>query len=505
MRMRGRVSRTILSGLLAGCMVVTPLGAAYAEAMPAEPVVEITAEESVEIEKTSESIASEADAETPGETLEASEPEETPETVETEAIEESGEVIVEEAEAVSLEAGYSDPVKDFVARLYEYILQRRPDGDGLNAWTDVLKSGREQGAKVAQGFIESPEFQSRRMDDTTYLTILYKTFLNRKPDAAGLKAWQAVLDSGLSRMHVFRGFAESKEFTEICQRYGIQRGYAILNAPMDQNEGVTKFVVRCYRLCLGREADEDGLNAWCNALLTGRDTAKEVAYGFFFSQEFERRNIYGEDYVRLLYNVLMEREPDLNGLDYWNTSLMETKSREYVFNSIADSQEFRDICARYGIQSGSGIYIGWRELDAGDYLGEYLSLPDLLNMKPLEDIVFGGKGIAYASESGFYLSYEQEQGRMSLINVGADNVMLSGGKIGDDAEKFQSMLFRTNWEAGFYGEDEDGNLILAYARTIGEAPYIAYIILDSDGFVTSWIVNNWVDDGLEQYFECLRK
>lgn len=94
---------------------------------------------------------------------------------------------------------------------------------------------------------------------------------------------------------------------------------------------------------------------------------------------------------------------------------------------------------------------------------------------------------------------------MSLINVGADNVMLSGGKIGDGAEKFQSMLFRTNWEAGFYGEDEDGNLMLAYARTIGEAPYIAYIILDSDGFVTSWIVNNWVDDGLEQYFECLRK
>ena len=117
--MRGRVSRTILSGLLAGCMVVTPLGAAYAEAMPAEPVVEITAEESVEIEKTSESIASETDAEAPGETTEAAEPEETLETAETEAIEESGEVIVEEAEAASLEAGYSDPVKDFVARLYE--------------------------------------------------------------------------------------------------------------------------------------------------------------------------------------------------------------------------------------------------------------------------------------------------------------------------------------------------------------------------------------------------
>ena len=97
-------------------------------------------------------------------------------------------------------------------------------------------------------------------------------------------------------MHVFRGFAESKEFTEICQRYGIQRGYAILNAPMDQNEGVTKFVVRCYRLCLGREADEDGLNAWCNALLTGRDTAKEVAHGFIFSEEYGAIDTHHSNY-----------------------------------------------------------------------------------------------------------------------------------------------------------------------------------------------------------------
>ena len=132
-------------------MVVTPLSVAYAEAMPAEAAVEITAEGSAETEKTSESIASEADAEASGETLEASELEETPETVETEVIEESGEVVVEEAEAASLEAGYSDPVKDFVARLYEYILQRRPDGDGLNAWTDVLESGRRAGREGSAG------------------------------------------------------------------------------------------------------------------------------------------------------------------------------------------------------------------------------------------------------------------------------------------------------------------------------------------------------------------
>ena len=138
--MRGRVSRMILSGLLACCMVVTPIGAVYADPMPAEAAVEITVEESAENEEVSESIASETDAEAPRETLEAAEPEETWEAVGQEIIVESEEVVAEEAEAVSPEAGYSDPVKDFVARLYEYILKRKPDEGGLNAWTEVLNA-----------------------------------------------------------------------------------------------------------------------------------------------------------------------------------------------------------------------------------------------------------------------------------------------------------------------------------------------------------------------------
>ena len=125
--------------------------------MPAEAAVEITAEGSAETEKTSESIASEADAEASGETLEASELEETPETVETEVIEESGEVVAAEAaDAASLEAGYSDPVKDFVARLYEYILQRRPDGDGLERMDGCTKIRKRAGREGSAGLYREP-------------------------------------------------------------------------------------------------------------------------------------------------------------------------------------------------------------------------------------------------------------------------------------------------------------------------------------------------------------
>ena len=249
-------------------------------------------------------------------------------------------------------------VEDFVERLYTYILGRPADKGGLTQWSEVLRSGKEQGAKVAQGFIESPEFQSKVLSDREYVEILYRTFFGREADAEGLAGWLNVLDSGLSRMHVFKGFAESDEFDGLCSEYGIIRGNAVLTAPMDQNEGVTKFLVRCYRLCLGREADTDGLNAWCSQILSGANTAKEAAYGFVFSQEFTGKNLSDEEYVRILYRVFMDREADDFGLQSWVDVLSQGGSRVHVFNGFADSVEFQEICDGYGIASGSGVSVG---------------------------------------------------------------------------------------------------------------------------------------------------
>ena len=243
-----------------------------------------------------------------------------------------------------------EKIKTFVERLYNEILGRSADPAGLSAWTDVLYSGKEQGAKVAQGFIGSDELKKRNLSDEAYIRALYRTFFNRDADSGGLAAWKKVLDSGLSRMHVFKGFAESDEFTKICDSYGIIRGYAELTAPMDQNEGVTKFIVRSYRLCLNREADASGLNGWCDAILSGRNTAKEAAHGFVFSNEFIKKDLSDREYVKVLYRVFMDREADGGGLSSWEKVLKEGKSREHVFNGFADSAEFRKICQSYGIK-----------------------------------------------------------------------------------------------------------------------------------------------------------
>ena len=260
----------------------------------------------------------------------------TEETVENELLEASG-------------------VEGFVERLYTRILGRQADTAGLKAWADVLKSGKEQGAKVAQGFIESEEFRNRSLSNDAYLRILYKTFLNRKPDRGGMDAWMSEMNAGLSRMHIFRGFAESPEFTEICQNFGITRGSVQIREARDENAGITKFIVRCYRLCLEREPDAGGLNSWCEAILNGSETAKGAAYGFVFSNEFKARNLSDSEYIRILYRVFMDREADDSGLNSWLKVIDNGKSLFHVFNGFADSREFAGICASFGIDPGPSL------------------------------------------------------------------------------------------------------------------------------------------------------
>ena len=261
------------------------------------------------------------------------------------------EEVVQEQEVT--EASASDSVEGFVTRLYSKALNRKPDAVGMNDWVAKLKNGTAQGALVAQGFIDSTEFKNRKLSNKDYVTVLYRTFFDREPDNGGLNYWIDALEDGLSRLYVFRGFAESNEFSVLCQKFGIVRGNASLSEARDQNGEVTKFVIRCYRLCLNREPDTAGLNDWCKQLNSGAKNATEVAYGFIFSQEFQKKNLSNSDYVKIMYRVFLDREADTAGLNDWVSKLSQGYCRHHIFNGFSGSAEFAKICGNYGVAVGS--------------------------------------------------------------------------------------------------------------------------------------------------------
>jgi hypothetical protein len=120
-----------------------------------------------------------------------------------------------------------------ICRLYQAMFRRKPDTAGLDSWAASLVANRNalgnQTAAVqavAAALATSAEFQavySPSSSNSTFVTILYEVVLGRSPDAGGLAAYTAALDSGsLTRSNCIVAFSEGQEF--------INRTYANINS-----------------------------------------------------------------------------------------------------------------------------------------------------------------------------------------------------------------------------------------------------------------------------------
>ena len=125
------------------------------------------------------------------------------------------------------------------------------------------------------------------------------------------------------------------------------------NGSTNQNNGsVSDFVARFYVTILGREADESGLNHWTSSLLSGEKTGADVAKGFVLSPEFVGQNNSNSVFVNKMYEAFFNRDADDGGFNNWMTKLANGTSREEVLAGFVKSQEFKDLCAAYGIIPG---------------------------------------------------------------------------------------------------------------------------------------------------------
>lgn len=242
-------------------------------------------------------------------------------------------------------------VTSFVTRLYTLCFGRQPDDEGLIDWKNSLVSKRRGGADVAYGFFFSPELRNRNLSDSEYVDLLYKVMLDRNADAGGKAYWLGCMQSGVTREGIFKGFAESKEFNDLCAFYGITRGTVKKVQGRDRNPGLTSFVARMYTKALGRGYDISGLNDWCDRILDKKWTVTDAAtIGFFHSQEFLNKNLSNAEYIKVLYRTFLGREYDIQGYYDWLNKLDSgAMTRDQVLQGFSNSQEFRNIMKEYGL------------------------------------------------------------------------------------------------------------------------------------------------------------
>jgi hypothetical protein len=112
-------------------------------------------------------------------------------------------------------------VKSFVRRMYQKLLVREPDAGGYSTWSTGLLNGSSYAANLVSGFTSGAEFTNRNLNNTDFVTALYRACFNREPDSGGLNSWVTQLNGGTSRATVVYGFTHSAEFVNLCASYNI--------------------------------------------------------------------------------------------------------------------------------------------------------------------------------------------------------------------------------------------------------------------------------------------
>jgi|GEM_PF-1509730 len=109
----------------------------------------------------------------------------------------------------------------YVYRCYSQTLGRAADVGGLNYWTGIILNGTNSAKAVAESILFSTEFQNKNTSNTDFVKVLYRTYMGREFDAAGLNYWVGLLNSGMTRRQVAASFGNSPEFQAIMNSFGV--------------------------------------------------------------------------------------------------------------------------------------------------------------------------------------------------------------------------------------------------------------------------------------------
>jgi len=237
--------------------------------------------------------------------------------------------------------------RSLVVHYYGAILNRYPEPDGKLYWNSEAARVQALGANLnevwyalAMSFFTSVEYTAFGRTNAQFVDDLYRTFLNREPDAAGHAFWMNQFAAGLTQEVVLVAFMFSDEFRAFTASiFGNTSVRRELDAVMD-----------FYRGLLARLPDGGGFNFWVQRFRTAQCTgpgavtaeAEAVSGEFARGAEYAGRNRSNTQYVGDLYNAILRRGGDGPGVQFWINAIESgVLTREAVRQQFVQSPEFQ--------------------------------------------------------------------------------------------------------------------------------------------------------------------
>ncbi|MEE2953245.1 MAG: DUF4214 domain-containing protein, partial [Pseudomonadota bacterium] len=127
-------------------------------------------------------------------------------------ISEQGEAVLESSLESSPEAVQIQTITLPIIGLYQGILLRTPEPEGLEFWSEAISSGRLTFTDLIQTFAETSEIQERypelgeSVSNEELVNLFYENILGRVPDASGFDFWLNALQQGQVTISSFTSF-----------------------------------------------------------------------------------------------------------------------------------------------------------------------------------------------------------------------------------------------------------------------------------------------------------
>ncbi len=272
---------------------------------------------------------------------------------------------------------------DPIAGLYQSVLGRAPDAEGLAFWQGALASGQDLGS-IESAFRGSQEFQglgggggggnvtvqgagpqydnaqpiTPSYGSTSAIENWYQTNLGRQADPAGLQYWSSAFGATLDPNEIAQlqaspeymnrqavsGFYDTELGRKAAQdTTGLDYWAGLANAgtPLDvirqgisgSSEGQTFDLNNLYQTELGRAPDTPGAEYWQSQLAAGK-SIEDIQKEFNESKEG-----IGFD-IGNLYEDVLGRKPDEPGLQFWLDAVERGVPREEILKSFEQAPEF---------------------------------------------------------------------------------------------------------------------------------------------------------------------
>lgn len=256
---------------------------------------------------------------------------------------------------------------DFIARLYNLILNRDYDYEGLNYWLGILRKGVAREEIIISFFISKEYVDKYQGDYYAFVTSLYEKILSRTPDELGLAYWADLLiTKTLTIPEVVHHFIYNDEFKNDALRNTreVNLNSTVLADIISPAVSNVDFLIRLYEISFKREPDIKSFKYWLNYLEKGMSRIDIISY-FFCSEEYNNEysiildfvvslyvNILNRkpvsaasdtDFITRTYDLLFVRDPTSDELSYWLDKLNNGLSRNDFLTNFISDENFKSL------------------------------------------------------------------------------------------------------------------------------------------------------------------